>query len=167
MISVISFIVWWAKKIDFQPLIDRILTRLSISQSMCFVCEASDTGLVNSFRTFIIFYLAYLLVPKIVIDSMDHIRQGCLQKGISFLQGDSCLVACKLFVRSNKQGGFGVLNLRVYNHGLIAKFLHKVYNRVVAQCVSFSEMEQCGFFRGNISFGVSDASSRRVFLLVE
>lgn len=61
---------------------------------------------------------------------LDKIRRRCLwTKKID--QGDKCnsLASWDMVCKPKKNGGLGVINLKIQNKALLMKFLHKFYNK--------------------------------------
>lgn len=75
------------------------------------------------------FTMCTFLLPKTVIKKIDKFHKHCLWRGSDANNKKPPKIAWPL-VCVHKEGGLGVINLRVQNESLLLKHLHKFYNHV-------------------------------------
>jgi hypothetical protein len=114
---------------DLMPLVSRLDKRLSgISPLMSYTGKLT---LLNSVINFLPMYAMCSI--KVSITIFIHFEKS----GRQFLWADKeqkmqgrCLVSWDTIFKPNKQGGLGVLNLRIQNQALLMKNLYKFYNHM-------------------------------------
>jgi hypothetical protein len=77
-----------------------------------------------------LFAMCTLLLVQVTI--LDHIEKSCrffLWNDKNIQRHGKCLAKWDKVCLQNKNGGLGILNLRVQNQALIIKFLYKFFNR--------------------------------------
>lgn len=117
------------KVADFLPLVTRCERRLASTSTLL-----SLTGrlqLTNSvFSALPTFYMCTFKLHKTVIKQVDKYRKHCLWRGTDLIAKSSPKSAWEIVCIPKKEGGLGVINLRVQNEALLLKNLHKFYNRL-------------------------------------
>ncbi|KAJ1283790.1 hypothetical protein BS78_03G153800 [Paspalum vaginatum] len=108
---------------------NRVERRLTAVSS--FLSYAGRLTLVNSVLSSLPTYtMCTLKLPVAVIEYIDRARKHCLWRGSDMNAKGKSLVAFKKVCRPMKNGGLGVINLRIQNEALLMKHLHKFYNKM-------------------------------------
>ncbi|CAM0906069.1 unnamed protein product [Alopecurus aequalis] len=69
-----------------------------------------------------------LELPAGVISALDSIRRAFLWTAMDKVSGAKCLVAWERACRPKKEGGLGICSLRIQNHCLLIKLLHRLFS---------------------------------------
>ena len=98
---------------------------------MSLMSYAGKLSLMNSMITsLIMFIMGTIRLPPKIVAQLDKIRRHRLwQKQTEDGVKSNSLAACNMVCTPKKNGGLGVINLRIQNDALLLKFLHKFYNR--------------------------------------
>ena len=87
---------------------------------------------MNSLVTSLAIYpMGVLRLPPKIIEQLDKIRRhGLWKKKTETGDKSNSLAAWDMVCRPKKNGGLGVLNLKVQNDVMLLKMLHKFYNQI-------------------------------------
>ena len=115
--------------LDLAPLVCK--AERNITASMSLMSYAGKLALMNSLVTsLIMFTMGTIRIPPKIVAQLDKIRRHCLwQKRTEDGTKSNSLAAWDMVCRPKKNGGLGVVNLKIQNDALLLKFLHKFYNR--------------------------------------
>ena len=86
--------------------------------------------MINSAISPIVTYtMCTIKLPRGVIENIDRIRKQCLWRGNTENRRGGNLVAWETVQKPQKQGGLGIINLKLQNNALLLKHLHKFSNQ--------------------------------------
>ena len=112
----------------YQPLISRVQKRLCATS--VYLSQAGKLQMVNAVLSSLpSFYLSSLLIPEKIISQIDKFRRHLLWRGSDIHSRAPAKVDWKIVCKSKKQGGLGVINLRIQNKALLLKNLHRFFNK--------------------------------------
>jgi len=102
------------RRVDIQPLIDKLGKRLSAWKGML-LNRAGKLRLINSVLTAIpTYYLTVFRMQKWAIKRIDKLRRNFLWKGSTEANGGHCLVKWAKSMRPKRFGGLGILDLDLF-----------------------------------------------------
>jgi hypothetical protein len=109
------------------PLVQRIERRLvSTSQSLN---QAGRMEMVNSVLSALpTFCMSVINLPPTIKSMIDKYMKHCMWRGSDLNAKKPPLAAWKLATTPNKEGGRGILNLKIQNEALLLKNLCKFFN---------------------------------------
>lgn len=116
--------------LDMTPWVCKAEGRISAAMSL--MSYAGKLALMNSLVTSLAIYpMGVLRLPPKIIEQLDKIRRQCLwKKKTDAGDKSNSLAAWDLVCRPKRNGGLGVLNLKVQNDAMLLKLLHKFYNQL-------------------------------------
>lgn len=125
---------------DWIPMIDKVETRLDSWKGKC-LSRGGRLILVNSVLSAIpMHYLSFFIFPSWVLKRIDSIRRSFFWSGEKGAKGCSSLVNWETVCTPKDKGGLGVLDLRLFNLALMAKWWWRFQfdsQRLWAQLVKF------------------------------
>ena len=102
------------RRIDFQPLVDKTVAKLNGWNGRN-LSHAGRLTLVQLVLTpQVIYFLSALKPPKATLEEIDNKRRQFLWAGTERLTGGKCKVNWIRTARSKKNGGLGVLHLKIF-----------------------------------------------------
>lgn len=111
------------RKVDFQPLLDKVAGRLEGWQG-CLLSPAGRATLVKSVLTSIpIFYLTGFKIPKEILHAIDKIRRRFLWAENKVISGAKCKVNWGRVCRPTHLGGLGILSLSQFSSAIRLRWL--------------------------------------------
>jgi len=113
---------------DLTPMMDRV--ERSLSGCNTWLSYSGRLQMINSAISPIVTYTTCTIkLPRGVIENIDRIQKQCLWKGNTEKRRGGNLVAWETVQKPKKQGGLGIVNIRLQNDALLLKHLHKFYNQ--------------------------------------
>ena len=111
------------RRIDFQPLIDKMGGRLAVWKGRL-LNKAGRLKLVNSVLSSLpTYFLTVFKLPQWVIKRIDKLRRSFLWKGEAEAKGGHRLVNWRKTLRPKKFGGLGILDLDLFSRALRLRWL--------------------------------------------
>jgi hypothetical protein len=119
----LSLHVWQLRRVDYQPLIDKMASRLPTWKGR-FLNKSGRLKLLNTVSSSMPTYMLTALAPKMwLIKKLDKIRRGFLWKGTCDANGASSLVQWPKVKKPKDVGGLGVLDLEFFSTALRLRWL--------------------------------------------
>ncbi|XP_039145636.1 uncharacterized protein LOC120282866 [Dioscorea cayenensis subsp. rotundata] len=144
---------------DWRSLIDKIKSRLSTWKSNYLSIGGRLTLLNSVLSSLPTFWMSMFCLPKWVIKEIDRIRRDFLWSGPDMDIPRCRLVAWQAICRSKEQGGWGILNLSVFNMALLGKWRWKFLSdsnwccaRVIKFNYNLTSWNMFSLPRGRVSF---------------
>lgn len=113
------------------PLVDNIERRLS--GMALWMSYGGRIECINSaLSSLLSFAMCVLKIPDKLFDLFDRSRRNCLWRKVVDRDARAhSLAAWQLVCRPKKKGGLGVLDLKVQNHALLLKYIHKFIKKMM------------------------------------
>jgi len=111
------------RRVDFQPLIDKVAGRLSSWQGRLLSIAGCNTLVKAVLSSQPIYFLTALRASDEVFEEIDSRRKRFLYAGLERILGGKCKVNWRRCNRPTKLGGFGILDLRKFARALRIRWL--------------------------------------------
>ena len=111
------------RRVDFQPLIDKVAGRLSSWQGRLLSIAGCNTLVKAVLSSQPIYFLTALRASDEVFEEIDSRRRRFLWAGLERISGGKCKLNWRRCNRPTKLGGLGILDLRKFARALRIRWL--------------------------------------------
>ena len=111
------------RRVDYQPLIDKVAGRLSSWQGRLLSIAGHNTLVKTVLSSQPIYFLTVLRASDEVFDELDSRRRRFLWAGLDRISGGKCKGKWRRCNRPTKLGGMGILDLRKFARALRIRWL--------------------------------------------
>jgi hypothetical protein len=102
----------------------------SLAATSIYLNQAGRLEITNSVLTAMpTFCMSTFLLQQNVIQQIDKFRKLCLWRGADINAKQKPKAAWKMVCKEKKEGGLGVIDIKMQNEALLIKHLHKFFNR--------------------------------------